>query len=108
MITKDPKMQKWLDDNPSVLENQYALVQRQEEDRWVNDINGDRILVKELTRDHHNDIKIIRKDVCGIKSDIEVITDINKIYRILKKYKKTSSVISLISVSSFIYEVFIR
>ena len=105
MITKDPKMQKWLDDNPSVLENQYALVQRQEEDRWVSDINGDRILVKELTRDHHNDIKIIRKDVCEIKSAVEIFIDFNKIYRIFKKWKKTRLIVFLISVGSIIYGI---
>ena len=108
MITKDPKMQKWLDENPSVLENQYALVQRQEEDRWVSDINGDKILVKELARDTYNDLKIVRKDICEIKSAVEIFMDFNKIYRILKKYKKTSLFFSLISVSSFIYGIFIR
>ena len=108
MIAKDPKMQKWLDDNPSVLVNQYALVQKHEEDRWVNDINGDKVLVKELARDTYNDLKIVRKDICEIKSAFEIFFDINKVYRILKKYKKTSSIISLVSLGSFIYGVFIR
>ena len=108
MITKDPKMQKWLDENPSVLENQYALVQEQEKDRWVDDINGEKVLVKKLVRDTYNDLKIIRKDICEIKSAFEIFFDINRIYRILKKYKKTSLLFSLISMGSFIYGIFIR
>ena len=107
MITKDPKMQKWLDENPSVLTNQYMFAQRQEDDRWVNDINGDKVLVKELARDTYNDLKIVRKDICEIKSAVEIFMDFNKVYRVLKKYKKTS-LTTFLSISFFIYEFFIR
>ena len=108
MITKDPKMQKWLDENPSVLENQYALSGKQEEDRWVNDINGDKKLVKDVVQDTYNEVKILSKDICEIKSAFEIFFDINKVYRIFKKYKKTSLLFSLISMGSFIYGIFIR
>ena len=81
MMAKSSKLKEWLDKNPSPMsEALTALNEDREEDRYVDGINGDRLLVKDVVRDTHTDVK-------EIKNDIQILRDVSNFNTLMKKFK---------------------
>ena len=81
MMAKSSKLKEWLDKNPSPMsEALTAMNEDREEDRYVDGINGDKLLVKDVVRDTHTDVK-------AIKEDIQILRDFSGFHKFMVKYK---------------------
>ena len=81
MMAKSSKLQEWLDNNPSLMsEALTAMKDDREEVRYVEGINGDKLLVKDVVRDTHTDVREIKQTITPLK-------DFATLHKIMRKYR---------------------